>query len=96
MIAARGYSAPETAEAFARARDSAVGDKDAPERLAADFGLWVGSYARGDLSSMKAYAEAFLGDAAAKPDSPVAGVVHRAAGITHWFAGEYRRGARAF
>ena len=26
----------------------------------------------------------------ARPDSPEAGVAHRTAGITHWFAGEYR------
>ena len=44
LFAARGYGAPETTEAFARARESAAGDKDAPERLAADYGLWVGSY----------------------------------------------------
>ena len=50
LIAARGYGAPETTEAFARARELASGDKDAPERLAADFGLWVGSYARGELA----------------------------------------------
>ena len=36
LFAARGYGAPETTEAFARARKSASGDKDAPERLAAD------------------------------------------------------------
>ena len=50
LIAARGYGAPETTEAFARARESAAGDKDAPERLAADYGLWVGSYVRGELA----------------------------------------------
>ena len=50
LIAARGYGAPETTEAFARARESASGDKDAPERLAADYGLWVGSYVRGELA----------------------------------------------
>ena len=90
LIAARGYGAPETTEAFARARESAVGDKDAPERLAADYGLWVGSYVRGELPSMRAHAAAFLSDVEARPDSPEAGVAHRAAGITHWFAGEYR------
>ena len=42
LIAARGYSAPETTEAFARARESAFGDKDTPGRLAADYGLWAG------------------------------------------------------
>ena len=90
LIAARGYGAPETTEAFARARESASGDKDAPERLAADYGLWVGSYVRGELSSMRAHAETFLSDVEARPNSPEAGVAHRAAGITCWFAGEYR------
>ena len=92
LIATRGYGAPETTEAFARARETATGDKGAPERLAADYGLWVGSYVRGELTAMRAYAEAFLGDVEAKPDLPEAGVAHRAAGVTHWFAGEYREG----
>ena len=90
LIAARGYGAPETTEAFARARESASGDKDAPERLASDYGLWVGSFVRGELTSMRAHAAAFLNDVEARPGSPEAGVAHRAAGITCWFAGEYR------
>ena len=89
LIAARGYGAPETTEAFARARESAHGDKDAPERLSADYGLWVGSYVRGDLPSMRTHATAFLAGVAAMPDSPEAGVAHRILGTTHWFAGEY-------
>ena len=56
----------------------------------ADFGLWVGSYVRGELPSMRAHAAAFLSDVAANPNSPEAGVAHRTAGITCWFAGEYR------
>ena len=90
LIAARGYSAPETAEAFARARESASGDADAPGRLAADYGLWASSYMRGDLPSMRAHAEAFLSDLEASPDSPEASVAHRAAGMTCWFVGGYR------
>ena len=90
LIAARGYGAPETTEAFAKARESASGDRNAPGRLAADYGLWVGSYTRGDLPSMRAHAMTFLNDLEATPDSPEASVAHRAAGITCWFAGEYR------
>jgi predicted ATPase len=45
---------------------------------------------RGDLPAMRVHAETFLGDVGARPDSPEAGVAHRAAEITHWFAGEYR------
>ena len=90
LIAARGYGAPETTKAFARARESGSSDKDAPERLAADYGLWAGSASRGDLPSMRAHAAAFLSDIEARPDSPEACVAHRAAGMTCWFAGEYR------
>ncbi len=90
LYAARGPGAPETTEAFARARESAVGGQDAPEQLAADYGLWVGSYVRGELSPMRARAETCLRDVRARPDSPEASVAHRAAGATHWFAGEYR------
>ena len=89
LIAARGYGAPETTEAFARAGELAFGDKDAPGRLAADYGRWAGSYVRGELSAMRAHAETFLGDVQARPDQPEAGVARRVAGLTHWFAGEY-------
>ena len=71
-------------------RVAASSDKHAPGRLAADYGLWVGSYARGELPSMRAHAAAFLSDVEARPGSPEAGVAHRAAGTTRWFAGEYR------
>ncbi|HZZ26028.1 MAG TPA: hypothetical protein VFE60_27300 [Roseiarcus sp.] len=89
LLAARGYGAPETTEAFARARESAGGDKDAPGRLSGDYGLRVGSFTRGELPEMRAHAAAFLSDLEATPDSPEAGVAHRAAGGTCWFAGEY-------
>jgi predicted ATPase len=90
LTAARGYGAPETKEAFARARESAAGGNDAPGRLSADYGLWVGSFTRGELPEMRRHAAAFLGDLEATPASPEAGVAHRAAGVTCWFAGQYR------
>src|SRR6202035_1573619 len=89
LFAARGPGAPETAQAFAKGHASAVGDNDAHGRLSADFGLWVGSYVRGELAAMREHSKAFLSDVEARPDSPEAGVAHRMAGITHWFAGEY-------
>lgn len=89
LIAARGHGALETVEAFARARKSASADEDAPGRLAADYGLWVGSYVRADLPSMRTHAAAFMAGVAARPDSPEAGVAHRVLGTTHCFAGEY-------
>ena len=96
LFAARGSGAPETTEAFARARKSASGERAAPARLAADWGLWAGSYVRGELPSMRAHAAAFLRDVEARPNSPEAGVAHRAAGMTCWFAGEYREARDRF
>ena len=46
LFSARGFGAPETTEAFARAREAASGDKDAVGRLEADYGLWLGSLMR--------------------------------------------------
>ena len=90
LTAARGYGAPETTEAFARAREFGVRDEGAPGRLAVDYGLWAGSLVRGESPSMRAHAVALLNDCDAKPNSPEAGVANRAAGVTCWFAGEYR------
>ena len=83
LIAARGYGAPETTEALRAepaSRVSATGMRQ--NDLAADYGLWVGSYMRGEMPSMRAHAAAFLGDVEARPDSLEAGVAHRAAGCT--------------
>ena len=89
LFAARGYGAPETTETFARARESASGEKGAPERFAADYGLWAGSLVRGELPSMRTHGAALLNDCQARPNLSEAGVADRAAGITCWFAGEY-------
>jgi hypothetical protein len=89
LIATRGYGAPETTEAFTAARESTHGDSAAPERLAAEYGLWVGSYVRGELAATRAHAAAFRRDVEANPASPTAGVAHRVLGATHWSAGEY-------
>jgi predicted ATPase len=88
LIAARGYGAPETTEAFAKARG--VAGDSASERLAADFGLWVGAYLRGELDQMRALAATFLADASAAPNSPEAGVAERTMGVMHTFVGQFR------
>ena len=59
------------------------GDNDAPERLAIDYGLWVGTSLRGELLSMRAHLAAFLRDVDSRPNSPEAGIAHRVGGITH-------------
>jgi tetratricopeptide (TPR) repeat protein len=89
LYSVRGYDAPETKEAFARARELASADRDATPRLEPEFGLWAGGFVRGEVASMRAHAAAFLRVIEARPDSPDAFVAHRVAGCTCWMAGEY-------
>ena len=89
LMAARGLGAPETTKAFARACELTDGEGISPERLAAEYGLWVGSYARGELSAMRAHAAIFQRDFEARPESPEAGIAQRVLGATYWFAGDY-------
>ena len=89
LMAARGYGAPETTEAFARARETATHEGDAPERLSVAYGLWVGSYLRGEQVAAREHAAAFLRNVEMQPNSPEAGVAHRAQGITDWCTGEF-------
>jgi tetratricopeptide (TPR) repeat protein len=89
LIATRGYGAPETTEAFTKTRKLAFGDEDAPERLAADYGLWAASYVRGELPAMRAHAANFLRNVQTKRDSPEAGIALRTQGACHLFAGEF-------
>ena len=81
LFAARGPGAPETARAFARARQSALGDNAALERLSADYGLWVGSYVRGELSAMREHSRRFSATSRRdpirlRPASPTARLNH--------------------
>ncbi|HME86172.1 MAG TPA: adenylate/guanylate cyclase domain-containing protein [Roseiarcus sp.] len=89
LIAARGYGAPETTAAFLRARNSAAAVKDAPERFSVIYGVWVGSYLRGELADAREYAATFLSEVGAKPGQSEAGVAWRVAGITSLVAGEF-------
>jgi predicted ATPase len=89
MIHARGYSAPETTAAFARARELTAGVEDAAERFSIYYGLWVGNFVRGELAPMRDIAEIIKGEVEARPRSPEAGVAARLNGTTDWFAGDF-------
>jgi class 3 adenylate cyclase/predicted ATPase len=88
LINARGYGMSETTAAFARARELAGGIEDATERFPAYYGLWAGSYVRGELASMRELAEVFLREAKCRPGAPELSVAQRAFGTTCWFQGD--------
>ena len=89
LISARGYGAQETTAAFARARELLAQAEDAADRFSAYYGLWVGPLTRGELAPMRDVVQALLRDCEDKPTSPEAGIAHRLAGTTNWYAGDF-------
>ena len=62
LMECKGYGAPETTAAFARAHELVGAIEDSGERFAIFYGLWVGSFIRGQLAPMPEIAAAFLAD----------------------------------
>jgi predicted ATPase len=91
LISARGYGAQETTAAFVRARELVARAEDAADRFSAYYGLWVGPFTRGELAPMREVVQALLRDCEDKPTSPEAGIAHRLAGTTNWYAGDFEQ-----
>ena len=89
LIWAKGYHAPETSAAFARARELASRVEDASERFSAYYGLWVGHLTRGEPAPMREMAELFLSEATARPNCPETLVGHRISGNTCFYFGDF-------
>jgi predicted ATPase len=95
LIHTKGYAAPETTAAFSRARDLAVGVEDVTEVFPAYYGLWAGSWVRGELAQARESAEAFVNGTTNRPKSAEAGVAQRLLGSTSWLQGDFSS-ARAY
>jgi predicted ATPase len=89
LLHGRGQTSSEAIAAFATARDLAAQVEDVTERCAAYYGIWLGAFARGELTSSREIAEALLKDAQPWPVSPEAGIAHRLFGATCWLQGDY-------
>jgi predicted ATPase len=86
---AKGYQAPETSAAFARARELASQAGDASERFAAYYGLYIGHYNRCEPAPLREMAELFLREATAQPNCPEALIAHRNFGTTCLYFGDF-------
>jgi len=86
---AKGYQAPETSEAFARARELASRVEDASERFSAYWGLAAGHQVRSEPTPMREMAELFLREATSRPDCPEAVIAHRTSGTTCFYFGDF-------
>ena len=89
LLHARGYSAPVTAAAFARALELTAGIDAPSERFSIYFGLWAGSFVRGELAPLREITEIMLREAEARPGSPEACNAVRLSGNVNWFAGNF-------
>ncbi len=89
MLHARGYSAPETTAAFARARELTAGIENPAERFSVYFGLWAGSFVRGDLAATREITDIMLTETKERPDSPEACTAIRLNGNSRWLAGDF-------
>jgi class 3 adenylate cyclase/tetratricopeptide (TPR) repeat protein len=89
LIWARGYHAPETAAAFARARELASREVDASERFSAYYGLWAGHLNRSEPAPLRELAELSLSEAKARPNCPELLIAHRNCGFTCWYFGDF-------
>jgi predicted ATPase len=86
---AKGYQAPETNAAFARARELASRVEDISERFSAYYGLFVGHLVRCESAPLREMAELFLLEATARPNCPEALIAHRNFGTTCLYFGDF-------
>jgi predicted ATPase len=89
MLHARGYSAPETTAAFARARELTAGIEDPTERFSVYFGLWAGSFVSGDVAATREITDIILREVAARPQTPEACTAFRLNGNANWIVGNF-------
>jgi predicted ATPase len=89
LMWAKGYGAPETTAAFARARELASREEDASERFSAYYGLWVGHLTRCEPAPLRELVELFLREATARPNCPEALVAYRISGQTRFYFGDF-------
>jgi class 3 adenylate cyclase/predicted ATPase len=89
LIHARGFAAPETAAAFSRAREFASGVEDVTERFPVYYGLWAGSWVRGEFAQMRELALTFLDDTKNRPGTREASIAHRLLGSACWLQGDF-------
>jgi tetratricopeptide (TPR) repeat protein len=91
---AKGYAAPETAAAFACARDFAVSSDNPGERFATLYGQWSVSILRADLAPARQVTEALLANAKKDATLPEIAVGHRTAAVTCFLQSAFEEAQR--
>ncbi|MGB6661382.1 MAG: AAA family ATPase [Xanthobacteraceae bacterium] len=96
IIAVQGYAAPQTREAFARARALCLKVDNSREYFQALFGLWGHAWVGGKNDEALAMANEFLSRAQTSSDNILLMVGHRVMGSTLLTIGEFQTARRHF
>jgi class 3 adenylate cyclase/tetratricopeptide (TPR) repeat protein len=88
LIAAKGYAADETGQAFARARALSAEMEDGPQLFPVLFGQSLFRLLRGELDIAREVAQEMLGLAERQQDSASLVVAHRALGTNLFWLGQ--------
>ena len=87
---AKGYAAPETAAAFARARDlAAINNNNPAEQFASIYGQWSVDILRAELASARQLADILLADAEKAMRRPEMAVGRRITALTCFVQGAF-------
>ena len=86
---AKGYAAPETAAAFARARDLAATNNNPGEKFATIYGQWSVAILRAELTSARQLADILLADAEKAMSRPEMAVGRRITALTCFLQGAF-------
>ena len=86
---AKGYAAPETAAAFARARDLAATNNNPAEKFASIYGQWSVDILRAELASARQLADILLADAEKATSRPEMAVGRRITALTCFLQGAF-------
>jgi predicted ATPase len=86
---AKGYTAPESSAALARARELAEGSENQTQQLSIQFGVWINQLACGELVAATTSAAALLREAKAKQDLAARILALRMYGLCQLFAGDF-------
>ena len=89
LIWGKGYAAPETAAAYARARDLGANAGEATANFETYYGQWAGGFMRGDFASCRDIAAAFVHDAEGAARMPEIAVAHRVLGLMLHLQGDF-------
>jgi class 3 adenylate cyclase/predicted ATPase len=89
MMLSRGFASEESKAAFTRARELIVGAGNAAERFATYYGLWVGTYSRGELAAAREAAESFRREAENEARMTEATVGRRILGVACLWQGDF-------